>query len=281
MQFDYVSRMSEHAPKSSVRASRPAPVAARPLLHAAGVERLRAMIVRGELAPGEKLNERVLAARLGISRTPLREAIRSLASEGLAQLLPHRGACVAPIDAARVREVFVVLASLESLAGELACRHATDLQRAELRAAHYAMLLHHARGELAQYFECNQRIHALLVEASGNAVLLHAWRSLNAQVQRVRFMANRAQGRWDQAIDEHEALLAAFEAGDGPRLAVLLRAHLEHTGARVLGAVENPANSVEVADDARPPDARQRDRHRYPRRTRASAGGSSTPEVRA
>lgn len=271
MQFDYVSRMPEPATTSPIsRRSRPAPAATRPLLlHAAGLARLRSMIVRGELAPGEKLNERVLAARLGISRTPLREAIRSLASEGLAQLLPHRGACVAPIDAARVREVFVVLASLESLAGELACRHATDLQRAELRAAHYAMLLHHARGELAQYFECNQRIHALLVEASGNSALLQSWRALNAQVQRVRFMANRARGRWDQAIAEHEALLAAFEAGDAPRLATLLREHLEHTGARVLDSVATAAMPVQ-------PDAGA-----TPARGRARPAGKPAQELRA
>lgn len=252
------------------------------------------MIVRGELAPGEKLNERVLAARLGISRTPLREAIRSLASEGLAELHPHRGACVAAIDAARVREVFVVLAALESLAGELACRQATALQRAELRAAHYAMLLHHARGELPQYFECNQRVHALLIESSGNAALVQAWRSLNAQVQRIRFMANLSQRRWDQAIAEHEALLSAFEAGEGPRLAALLREHLEHTGARVLDSVLAAASgerkgTVALVPTRSPahPDARGSARARAPlQASRPPDGGApvspdSTAEIRA
>jgi len=269
------------APRAS-RAPRTAADSARPLLHAAGAERLRAMIVRGELAPGEKLNERVLAERLGISRTPLREAIKSLASEGLAELHPHRGACVAAIDANRLREVFVVLAALESLAGELACRHASALQRAELRAVHYAMLLHHARGELAQYFECNQRIHALLVEAAGNTALLQSWRALNAQVQRVRFMANRTQGRWDQAIAEHEALLAAFEAGEATRLAALLREHLEHTRARVLDSVAG-GSSVSLAGAATGRAAgRLHDRPPERRSARTPASPSTvTPEVSA
>ncbi|MGP1683327.1 MAG: GntR family transcriptional regulator, partial [Giesbergeria sp.] len=85
------------------------------------LERLRDLIIQGELAPGVKLNERVLCERLRTSRTPVREAIKYLASEGLVELLPNRGAIVTPITAATVREMFVLLGALEALAGELAC----------------------------------------------------------------------------------------------------------------------------------------------------------------
>jgi DNA-binding GntR family transcriptional regulator len=116
------------------------------------MDRLRDMIVQGELLPGTKLNERVLCEQLGISRTPLREALKFLASEGLVELLPNRGAQVAPLESGKVKEMFVVLGSLEALAGELVCRNASDAEIAEIRSLHYQMVAHHARGELAAYF---------------------------------------------------------------------------------------------------------------------------------
>ncbi|MFN3717008.1 MAG: GntR family transcriptional regulator [Thiobacillus sp.] len=198
----------------------------RRLLHEEVVDRLRDMIVQGELAPETKLNERVLAEQLGISRTPLREAIKYLASEGLVELLPNRGAVVAALRPRKVQEIFAVLGALEALAGELACRNATDADIAEIRALHYQMLAHHARGELAPYFRCNQQIHIRLVACSGNATLVQLHRSLNAHVRRARYMANLSQERWNAAVREHEEILAALSARDGARLQALLREHL-------------------------------------------------------
>ena len=106
------------------------PPARRPL-HEEAVDRLRDLIVRGELAPGARLNERVLTARLGVSRTPLREAIKLLATEGLVELMPNRGAVVAPIEPARIAETLAVMGALESLAGELACAQASGQDVAE------------------------------------------------------------------------------------------------------------------------------------------------------
>src|SRR5512146_1631536 len=87
------------------------------LLTAEVLERLRDLIIQGELAPGVKLNERVLCERLRTSRTPVREAIKYLASEGLVELLPNRGAIVAPLEPEKVKEIFTVLGALEALAG--------------------------------------------------------------------------------------------------------------------------------------------------------------------
>lgn len=224
----------------------PLPVERR-LLHVAGIDRLRDMIIQGELAPGMKLNERVLAERLGISRTPLREAIKFLASEGLVELQPNRGAFVALIDAPRVREVFLVLGALEALAGELVCAQATDTQVAEIRALHYQMVLHQVRGDLAAYFRCNQDIHARLVEFTGNATLVQSWRALNAKVQRVRYMANLSGERWQQAVREHETMLEALGARDGARLGSILRDHLAHKLVMVLDALEAQQVKPEAA----------------------------------
>jgi DNA-binding GntR family transcriptional regulator len=228
-----------------------APLAERRLLHESAVDRLRDMIVQGVLAPGVKLNERELCERLGLSRTPLREALKVLSSEGLVELQPNRGAVVAMLTERLVREIFAVMGALEALAGELACRNMTVDQLNEIRALHYQMLAHHARGELAPYFRCNQEIHLAIVEASGNATLAANYRSLNAHVRRARYMANLSRARWDQAVGEHEKILDALGRRDATQLQVLLKNHLGAKLTVVLGALGALAdNAKETADAA-------------------------------
>ena len=219
-----------------------APSTAEPrLLAAEVVDRLRDMIVQGELAPGVKLNERVLCERLSTSRTPVREAIKYLASEGLVELLPNRGAIVTPITPVTVREMFELLGALEALAGELACINASDADIAEIRALHYQMLAHHARGELAPYFRCNQEIHMRLVESAGNATLANTYRALNGHVRRARYMANLSRERWDHAVEEHQKILDAFTRRDRVLLPALLRSHLINKMAVVMEALAQPS----------------------------------------
>src|SRR5690606_13876427 len=112
-------------------------------LHIEVADRLRDLITQGELAAGDRLNERLLTERFTISRTPLREAIRMLAAEGLVRLLPNRGAVVCPITLADARDMFEVMAALEALAGELACKRAADGDNAEIAALHDQMRIHH------------------------------------------------------------------------------------------------------------------------------------------
>jgi DNA-binding GntR family transcriptional regulator len=218
------------------------------LLAAEVTERLRDLIVQGELAPGLKLNERVLCERLRISRTPLREAIKYLASEGLVDLLPNRGAIVRPLTAATAREMFVVLGALEELAGELACAHATDADIAEIRAVHYQMLAHHARGDLAKYFHCNQEIHMHLVTCAGNATLANTYRALNGHVRRARYMANLSQDRWDEAVAEHQQILDALLKRDGALLGELLRRHITNKMRVVVASLEADEGRKAQAD---------------------------------
>lgn len=210
-------------------------------LHEEVIDQLRNRIVQGELAPGARLNERVLCAQLGISRTPVREAIKMLATEGLVELLPNRGAIVTPLKAATIADTLAVMGSLESLAGGLACSNASDAEIAEIRALHFEMLAHHARGELAEYFKYNQLIHLKIIEASGNPVLTNTYRQLNANVRRARYMANLSQERWDAAVREHEEILAAFASRDAVRLKRLLAEHLAHKAASVMAAFEEQA----------------------------------------
>jgi DNA-binding GntR family transcriptional regulator len=197
-------------------------------LNDAASRALRDMIIRGTLAPGARLNERELTTLLGVSRTPLREATRMLASEGLVELLPNRGARVAPLDAKTVRDTLEVMGALEALAGEMLCERASDAVIAEIRATHYEMLADHARGDLDNYFRRNQAIHFMIVDAADNVVLSQLYRTLNDRVRRVRFMANFTRERWNQAIEEHNGILDAVIKRDAGRLMFLLADHLAH-----------------------------------------------------
>lgn len=222
------------------------PVSAEPndTLHEETVRRLRDLIIRGDLKPGARLNERELTQLLGISRTPLREATRRLAAEGLVELQPHRGAIVAPIDEARVRDALGVMGALEAYAGELACAHATDAQINEIRALHYEMLADRAREDHQAYFARNQAIHFRIIDCAGNEVLSQTYRMLNDRVRRVRYQANVNRERWDQAIAEHEEILAALVARDAERLKRQLANHL----AAKLGAVARALEAIKESE---------------------------------
>jgi DNA-binding GntR family transcriptional regulator len=214
----------------------PIPIVRRPL-HEEATDRLRDLIVQGRLAAGARLNERLLTAQLGVSRTPLREAFKVLATEGLVELLPNRGAIVSQLDPVRLSETLAVMGALDALAGELACRNATDAQLNEIRALHYEMLAYHARGDLAGYFKFNQAIHLKIVKYSGNAMLYNTYRQLNATMQRARYMANLSKERWMEAVREHEEILAALSARDVKRIRALLADHLAHKLVSALDAL--------------------------------------------
>jgi DNA-binding GntR family transcriptional regulator len=204
-------------------------------LHATVVARLRDQIVEGAVAPGARLAERELCVALGVSRTPLREAFKVLASEGLVELLPNRGARVAPFDDKDIEDMFQVMGSLEALAGRLACARIEPAELAEIAALHYEMLAQWTRRALPDYFRLNQAIHAAIVAAARNPVLAATYRGLAQRIRRARYLANLSAERWDEAVAEHAAILAALQARDGERLARLLEAHLANKSAVLRG----------------------------------------------
>jgi DNA-binding GntR family transcriptional regulator len=214
---------------------------ARRSLHEQVASRLRDMLVQGRIAPGSKLNERELAERLGVSRTPLREAIRALAAEGLLDLLPNRGAVAVQMDEATVCHTFEVLANLEGLSGELAAQRITDAEVAELRALHYEMLACHARGDLPGYYRLNALIHDGINAAARNPVLASTYRSLNARVQALRFRTNQERTKWQEAVKEHERMIDLLAARDGAGLKAVLVTHLERKRDTVLAMMRSGA----------------------------------------
>jgi DNA-binding GntR family transcriptional regulator len=208
-------------------------------------ERLRDMIIEGALRPGARLNERALCERLAVSRTPLREAFRLLAAEGLVELTPNRGAQVVALSEEDIRESFEVMGALEALSGELACARIGDGDVAEIKALTFEMLACHARRDLPAYYRLNRAIHDRINAAAGNALLRRTYRTLNQRIQNLRFRSNLDRDKWDRAARQHAEIVAALEARDGARLAGILRHHLEHKAEAVLadlrdGAADTP-----------------------------------------
>lgn len=195
-------------------------------LHDELVDRLRRQIVEGELAPGDKINEKALCQTYQVSRTPLREALKVLAREGLVVLTPHRGAQVSMLTVEDMEEAFPVIGALEALAGELACRNATDAEIARIEALHDRMATAHDMRDRTKYFRLNQQIHDALAKAARNPTLTTMREMLDGRVSRARYYVNISAPRWDQAMEEHREILAALTARDGTRLGAVLKRHL-------------------------------------------------------
>ena len=203
-------------------------------LHDQVVARLRTMLVEGRIAPGAKLNERTLSEQLRVSRTPLREAIKLLAAEGLVDLLPNRGAIAVKLTETDVINTFEVLAELEGMSGELAARRISDERLSELRAQHYEMLACFERQDLSGYYRLNAQIHTLINDAASNPVLASAYKSINARVQSLRFRTNQNAAKWKRAIKEHEIMLEAMTARDSAAMREVLVQHLNNKRDTVL-----------------------------------------------
>jgi DNA-binding GntR family transcriptional regulator len=206
-------------------------------LHAQATDQLRDMIVEGELAPGARIGEAELCAQLGISRTPLREALKVLASEGLVELLPHRGARVTQVTAEQVGELFEVIAALEGLAAELAARRLTDRDLERLQAMHDRMAQCHAERRRHDYFRLNHKMHQLIVALAGNGVLAATHEQLMVRARRSRYQAILSLERWDEAMAEHVALMDALSRRDADLAGALWRRHVARTGEVVRAAL--------------------------------------------
>ncbi len=203
----------------------PIPIERRSLVGEVAAQ-IRDLITEGVISPGVRLNERHLCERLQVSRTPLREAFRSLAGEGLIELVPNRGAVVAEMSIEEIEHTFDVLGVLEALSGELACQHASEEEVTRIRALHLEMLAAHARRDLPNYYKLNRQIHSAINGIARNPVLTETYNTLNARVQSLRFRSNFDRHSWDIALKEHDAMLNALDERDGENLSRILRQHL-------------------------------------------------------
>lgn len=198
-------------------------------LHERAAETLRAMIVHGELAPGAALIEVELSAALGISRTPLREALKLLAQDGLVELRINRSPRVRRLDPFEIRELFEALSGVERMAAELAAQRITAGELDRLAALQAEIVSEHDAGRRAPYFAANRTIHRTIVEAARNRPIADMHAALLARAEQVRFFALRLEDRWEQSIVEHQEILDALVSRDAARAGRLLAAHVAHT----------------------------------------------------
>lgn len=202
-------------------------------LHGELAAQLRDMLMRGELKPGDKISEQLLCSRFGVSRTPLREALKVLANEGVLILSPNRGASVARISPGEIDELFPIMGAMEMLAGETACARASEADIAGLEAKHAAMVEAYRNGDSAGYLRLNREIHEAFFEIAGNTSLTQMYHTLMVRIHAMRFIAQKSSERWREAVEDHEQMMVALRARDSVRLGAILKEHLRHKAAMV------------------------------------------------
>lgn len=206
-------------------------------LSEAATDILRERILQGSYTAGEPLRQEALAAELGVSRIPLREALQRLEAEGLVALVPHRGAIVAQVPVEDLAELFALRALIESDLLERAVPQATptDLERARSAAEVFAQAV--TRGRTAQLGEANSRFHAALYAPARRPRTMEVVERLHMQCDRLLRLQLTLTDGGAQAVREHEALWRAVAAGDAARAAALLREHIVGAGTRLAAAL--------------------------------------------
>jgi DNA-binding GntR family transcriptional regulator len=222
---------------------------------------LRDLLVRHHFTPGQKLNVEALSRALGVSRTPVWEALKRLEVEGVVRTQPRKGVYLHALDADKAREIFVVRETVEGLAARLAARHVTAV---ELRALERSLDVQKeaARaGEVARYSEADLEFHDRIVEASRNQTLIRILRSLYGQILVLRLQALQLRGRIWPSILEHHRIFAALKSGDPSRAEAAARRHVRkvvHDVVSVLsgrGPTERPRGAAVGVRRRRPPGA--------------------------
>jgi DNA-binding GntR family transcriptional regulator len=206
-------------------------------LHDEVVTRVRDMIIEGELATGSRVNESELGRRLGVSRTPLREALKTLAGEGLIELVPARGAVVRRFGLDDVRHMLETIKALEGYAATVGVGRASDNEIRAILDQHDHMLKLYAARDRLSYYKLNQAIHTAIVALAHNPSLLELHTTMQSRLKRIRYIGNSAPEKWADAVAEHERMSAALAARDGPALAAIMAEHMDKTLERVRDVV--------------------------------------------
>ncbi|MGD9738617.1 MAG: GntR family transcriptional regulator [Bauldia sp.] len=183
-------------------------------------------IVHGRIGPGEPLDETRLAKQFGVSRTPVREAIRQLEAIGLAEARPHRGAVAADISEHRLDEMFVVMAELEALAARFAAASMTPAERRELDRMHHEGGAIVSAGSLDEYVEANDRFHDAIYRGAHNDFLGEMTLLVRARLAPFRHAQFENIGRVSKSHVEHGQVVDAILQGDGERAATEMRRHI-------------------------------------------------------
>lgn len=189
---------------------------------------LRQAILKGELQPGERLMEIKLAERLGVSRTPIREAIRKLELEGLVVMIPRKGAAVANITEKDTKDVLEVRRTLEMFAVEVACDRITPEQLVQLKEAAKAFEASKGSMDLIRIAETDMNFHEIIYEATQNERLVQMLNNLRENMYRYRIEYLKDPNYYDSLVREHQAILDAVESGCKEKARVCMRNHIDN-----------------------------------------------------
>ena len=206
---------------------------ARTSLHAEVTARLRSLIVESFIKPGERVPELEISKDMGVSRTPIREALKVLASEGLVELLPLRGAVVKSFSAKDAADMLEVMGMLESFAAQKACQ-AEQKRIDHVLKKKKKMKVLYTKGKRPVYFELNQKIHDALVDMADNESLTMVHNTLSKRMRSLRYSGNSTPDHWRGALDDHELIAQALGQRDAKKMKKAVEAHFENTIKRVV-----------------------------------------------
>jgi DNA-binding GntR family transcriptional regulator len=205
-------------------------------------------IASGELAPGAALDEQQLADRFGVSRTPIREALRQLAVTGLVEIRPRRGVVVARMTSERIMEMFETMAEVEAVCARLATYRMTPIERSRLLDLHEAARRFAAEGDVDGYDRINHAFHQCIYQATHNAFLAELATSLRSRMNALRRVQLRHKDRPRRSALEHQSILEALAEGDGEVAARRMRAHMLNAASALREYIE----STQVASSSSP-----------------------------
>ena len=206
-------------------------------LHDQVASRIRDLIIEGTLEPGSRIDEAHLIDELGVSRTPFREALRTLAAEGLVIVRPSKGSIVRKLTGDEVFSMLEVLGNLEKLAGELACERASDEEIEALIDLHEHMMDCYRTRDRMPYYKMNQEFHSRLAELSKNETLQEMQANIQARLKRIRYIGNQEPESWAGAVADHEEMVRALKKRDGIALGEAMASHIKKTWDRVKDSI--------------------------------------------
>lgn len=207
-------------------------------------ERLRQRIFAHELTPGDWIDEQKLAEQYGISRTPLREALKVLAAEGLVDLKPRRGCYVTEISRQDIDDIFPLMAMLEGRCAFIAVQLAKPADIRALKAIHEKLESAAKDSRIDAFFEANQEFHRRIQELTNNRWLLSVIQDLRKVLKLSRLHSLSLEGRLQQSLEEHRVIMAAFEAGDAEQAEKSMHDHLLYGREALAKIDDSPAKKV-------------------------------------
>lgn len=209
---------------------------------------LREAILKGELKPGERLMELQLAAKLGVSRTPIREAIRMLEQEGLAVTIPRKGAEVARMTEKDMEDVLQIRDALDELAASIACEQISEEELAELRHTMHEFEESTKTGDVKRIAEADVRFHDIIYHATRNVKLENMLNNLREQMYRYRLEYLKDTDSHEKLDGEHQAIYENIKNGDKEAVCAMVGQHIDNQKIAILAAIrENEKKKAEKA----------------------------------